>query len=135
MTKETAAAMEDPGPFGSSFDSFLEEEGILEEVHAYAIKSLVADQMNAEIQRQKVSISALARRLKTSRSQLTRLLDPGTTAVTLEKLDELAASLGKRVHIELVDASAAAPVPRMAARAEPRSTSAAAPRRKAMAHA
>ena len=135
MTKQTPAPMGDPGPFGSSFDSFLEENGILEEVHAYAIKSLIADQMNAEIQRQKVSISSLARRLKTSRSQLTRLLDPGTTAVTLEKLDELAASLGKRVHIELVDASLTAHAPRSEAQAEPRSRSAKTPRRRAMAHA
>ena len=134
MKNEMTAAMEDPGPFGSSFDSFLEEEGILEEVHEYAIKSLMADQMNAEIRRQKVSISALARRLKTSRSQISRLLDPSTTAVTLEKLDELAANLGKRVHIELIDVADPAPAPRMAARAEARPRSATASRRKAMAH-
>ena len=135
MKKEAMVAMEDPGPFGSSFDSFLEEKGILEEVHEYAIKSLMADQVTAELRRQKVSISALARRLKTSRSQVSRLLDPGMTAVTLEKLDELAASLGKRVHLELVDAVAASPAPRMAARAESRSKSTTAPKRKAMAHA
>lgn len=131
MTDAPIAAAEDPGPFGSSFDSFLQEEGILEEVHEHAIKALIADQLNAEIQRQQMSISGLARHLKTSRSQLRRLLDRGTTEVTLGKLDELAASLGKRIHIELVDAGKRGPAMRAAARTKAKSS--AAPRRRTLA--
>jgi len=61
---------------GSSFDDFLEEEGILEEVEAVAIKRVLAWQLAEEMRKTGTTKKATALRLKTSRSQLDRLLDP-----------------------------------------------------------
>jgi hypothetical protein len=46
----------------------------------------------------------MAERLKTSRSQLDRLLDPQNEAVTLATLMRAARVVGKRVRVDLVDA-------------------------------
>ena len=64
------------GRIGSSFDEFLKEDGIYEEVTARAIKRVIARQLDALMTTQKLTKSALARRMKTSRAQLDRLLDP-----------------------------------------------------------
>ena len=61
---------------GSTFDSFLEEEGIREEVEAVAIKRVLAWQLEQAMQEQQKTKQAMAKQLHTSRSQLDRLLDP-----------------------------------------------------------
>jgi antitoxin HicB len=88
---------------GSSFDDFLEEEGIRDEVEATAIKRVLAWQFEQEMIRQQKSKQSMARELKTSRSQLDRLLDPHNTAVTLETLGRVATVLGKRLVLEIRD--------------------------------
>lgn len=88
---------------GSSLDDFLEEEGILEEATARAVKKALAWQFTQAMQQQKVTKSALARRMKTSRAQLDRLLDPENQSVTLKTLTRAAEILGMRVQVELVD--------------------------------
>lgn len=85
---------------GSSFDSFLEEEGILEEVSAKAQKRLLALQLADIMKEAHLTKSHLASLLNTSRSQLDRLLDPANTAITLEALERLAHAVGKRLKIE-----------------------------------
>ena len=85
---------------GSSFDSFLEEEGILEEVSAKAQKRLLALQLADIMKEAHLTKSHLASLLNTSRSQLDRLLDPANTAITLESLERLAHAVGKRLKIE-----------------------------------
>ena len=85
---------------GSSFDSFLEEEGILEEVSAKAQKRLLALQLADIMKDANLTKSHLADVLNTSRSQLDRLLDPDNTAITLESLERLAHAVGKRLKIE-----------------------------------
>jgi len=85
---------------GSSFDDFLEEEGILEEVSAKAHKRLLALQLADIMEKSHLTKSHLAKQLKTSRSQLDRLLDPENTAITLESLERVAHAVGKRLKIE-----------------------------------
>jgi len=91
---------------GSSFDSFLEKEGIREEVEAVAIKRVLAWQLERAMQKQQKTKQAMARQLRTSRSQLDRLLDPGNVSVTLDTITRAARALGKRVIIRVADVKA-----------------------------
>lgn len=92
---------------GSTFDSFLEEEGIREEVEAVAIKRVLAWQLEQAMQEQQKTKQAMAKQLRTSRSQLDRLLDPQNVSVTLDTITRAAKALGKRVIIRMADAKAA----------------------------
>lgn len=92
---------------GSSFDDFLEEEGIREEVEAAAIKRVLAWQLSQEMQRQRMTKQAMARQLRTSRSQLDRLLDPQNISVSLETITRAAQVLGKSLVIRIGDRSKA----------------------------
>lgn len=91
---------------GSTFDSFLEQEGIREEVEAVAIKRVLAWQLERAMQKQQKTKQAMARQLNTSRSQLDRLLDPRNVAVTLDTITRAAHALGKRLIIRVTDAKA-----------------------------
>ena len=91
---------------GSTFDSFLEEEGILQEVETVAMKRVLAWQFEQAMQKQKKTKIAMARQLRTSRSQLDRLLDPQNTSVTLDTIARAARVLGKRVIIRVADVAA-----------------------------
>jgi antitoxin HicB len=84
---------------GSSFDSFLEEEGILEEVDAVAIKRIIAWQLKREMDAQHISKKAMAERLDTSRSQVDRLLDPQNAAVHLTTITRAARAVGLRLKV------------------------------------
>lgn len=89
---------------GSSLDSFLEAHGLLEDARAHALKSVLAWQMANAMRAQKLSKRKMAQRLRTSRTQIDRLLDPGNDGVTLGTLGRAARLLGKRVRLDLVDA-------------------------------
>ncbi len=92
----------DMNPYsGSSFDDFLAEEGILDEVTARAHKRLLALQLRDAMNEVQINKSELAGRLQTSRSQLDRLLDPDNTAVTLDSLERLARAVGKQLVVHL----------------------------------
>src|SRR5436305_2903721 len=84
---------------GSSFDSFLEEEGIREEVEAVAIKRVLAWQLEQAMRKQQITKQAMARELHTSRSQLDRLLDPRNVSVSLDTMARAARVLGKSLVI------------------------------------
>ena len=86
---------------GSSIDSFLKEEGIFEETQAQAIKEVVSWQLAEAMKKQKISKNKMAVLLKTSRTQIDRLLDPKND-ITLSSLQRAAAIVGRRVLIELV---------------------------------
>jgi antitoxin HicB len=88
---------------GSSFDSFLEQEGIREEVEAVAIKRVLAWQLEQAMHKQQKSKQAMAKQLHTSRSQLDRLLDPRNVSVTLDTITRAARALGKRLIIRVTD--------------------------------
>ena len=86
---------------GSSIDDFLKEEGIFEESQAETIKEVVAWQLGQAMKKKKISKARMATLLKTSRSQVDRLLDPKND-ITLSSLQRAAALVGRRVMIELV---------------------------------
>jgi antitoxin HicB len=94
--------MKKKGKVGSSFDEFLKEEGIYEEVTARAIKRVIARQLDALMQNQGLTKSTLAKRMKTSRAQLDRLLDPDNESVTLDTLTRAAQAVGRQLRMELV---------------------------------
>ena len=85
---------------GSNFDDFLEDEGILAETEAIAIKRVIAFQVAELMKSQNISKVAMAKKMKTSRSALDRLLDPMNTSVTLQTLEHAAHAIGKRLRIE-----------------------------------
>ena len=89
---------------GSSLDEFLEEEGLLEDATAKAVKKALAWQLGKAMKEQRVTKATLARRMNTSRAQLDRLLDPENQSVTLKTLARAAEILGMRLQIDLVDA-------------------------------
>jgi antitoxin HicB len=91
---------------GSTFDSFLEQEGIRDEVEAVAIKRVLAWQLEQAMQEQQKTKQAMAKQLHTSRSQLDRLLDPQNASVTLDTITRAARALGKRVIIRVADVKA-----------------------------
>ena len=86
---------------GSSIDAFLQEESIFEEAQAQAIKEVVAWQLAEAMKEKKISKSKMAMLLKTSRTQVDRLLDPKND-ITLGSLQRAAAIVGRRVNIEFM---------------------------------
>ena len=87
---------------GSSFDSWLKEEGICEEVTASAIKRVLSRQLEAAMAEKGLSKAEMARRMHTSRAALNRLLDPENDSVTLNTLQKAATVIGREVRLELV---------------------------------
>ena len=85
---------------GSNFDGFLEEQGFLEEVSAKAHKRLLALQLADIMKESNITKTSLAKKLKTSRSQLERILDPDNTSITIDILERVAHAVGKKLHIE-----------------------------------
>ncbi|MCC7596994.1 XRE family transcriptional regulator [Janthinobacterium sp. FW305-129] len=86
---------------GSSLDDFLKEEGIFEQTQTRAIKEVIAWQLTQAMQEQSLSKTRMAALLQTSRSQLDRLLDPGSD-VTLSTLERAATLLGRKLSVTLV---------------------------------
>jgi antitoxin HicB len=89
---------------GSSFDDFLEEEGILEEVQAVALKRALALKLADIIKKKRITKSAIAKQMRTSRAALNRVLDPDNTSVTLATLTRAARAVGGRIKVELIAA-------------------------------
>ena len=86
---------------GSSLDDFLKDEGVLEELQVQAIKETVAWQLEEAMKKKHVSKAGLAKMLRTSRTQVNRLLDPASD-VTLSSLQRAAKLVGREVRLELV---------------------------------
>ena len=87
---------------GSSLDDLLEEDGILEEVDAIAIKRVLAWQVSQLMQEKGLTKTTMAQEMNTSRASLDRLLDPENTSVTLNTMVNAAKAVGKRLRIELM---------------------------------
>ena len=87
---------------GTDFDDFLREEGLLDDAEAVAAKRVIAYQIAQEMELAHISQSELARRMKTSRSAVERLLDPANPSVTLSTLERAASAVGKRLKVQLV---------------------------------
>ncbi|MBN8734602.1 MAG: XRE family transcriptional regulator [Acidobacteria bacterium] len=89
------------GKVGSSVDEFLAEQGMLQECEEQAIKQILADQIKAAMEKDRLTKAAMAARMQTSRRALDRLLDPTNTGVTLHTLQRAAAAIGRQLRIEL----------------------------------
>ena len=87
---------------GSFFDAFLKEEGTYAEVTAQSIKRALAWQLQQTMEKQGISKRQMARAMKTSRSQLDRILDPTYTKIQLETVYKAASVLGRTVRLEIV---------------------------------
>jgi predicted transcriptional regulator len=87
---------------GSSFDSWLEEAGIREEVTAAAIKAVIARQLADERKKKKITKQRMAEMMKTSRAQIDRLLDPDNGSATIESLQRAARIVGRELRMQLV---------------------------------
>ena len=87
---------------GTSFDSWLDEEGFRQEVTAGVIKRVLARQVAAAMAQEGLTKTEMARRMQTSRSALNRLLDAGNESVTLATLQKAATAMGREVRLELV---------------------------------
>ena len=84
---------------GSSFNDFLQEDGILEEVNAVAVKRVLAWQIAQAMKEQNLTKTALAEKMHTSRASLNRLLDEEDTSLTLTTLTSAANALGKQIKL------------------------------------
>jgi len=88
-------------PIGSKFDDFLKAEGIYEGTTARALKRVLAWQIAEAMKAEGLTKTELARRMKTSRAVLDRLLDAKNPAVTLSTISRAASALGRRIRLEL----------------------------------
>jgi len=86
---------------GSDFEDFLESQGMLEDCRASAIKFKLARELERAMSKQNISKAEMAKRLKTSRSGIDRLLDPDNTSITLNTMAKVAHLLGKRIDFAL----------------------------------
>jgi antitoxin HicB len=93
--------MVDNKHIGGDFDDFLRDEGILDDAEAVATKRVIAYQIAQEMERAHITQTELARRMKTSRSAVERLLDPANPSVTLSTLERAASAVGKRLKVQL----------------------------------
>ena len=89
---------------GSDFDDFLRKEKLLEEVQAVAVKRVVAFQLEKSMKEAHLTKTALAKRMKTTRAQIDRLLNPEDPSTTLATLVRAAEAVGKRLKISIENA-------------------------------
>lgn len=87
----------------TDFDQYLKDKGVEKEIKARVEKRIIAIQLEERRKQCQLSKAELARRVGTSRAQLDRILDPKSQNVTLDTLRRVAAEMGKRIHVELVD--------------------------------
>jgi len=87
---------------GTSLEEFLAEDGNLEEATAVAVKRVIAWQLAQEMDKQHLTKTDMAKRMKTSRVQLNRVLNPQDGNVTLETLQRAAHVVGKQIKLELI---------------------------------
>ena len=86
----------------STLDDFLKEEGIYEEVAAEAMKRVIALQLQVAMKERKLTKTAMAKLMQTSRAQLDRVLDPGEFNITLETLAKAAKVVGRELRVTLI---------------------------------
>jgi hypothetical protein len=87
---------------GSTFESWLEDTGIREEVTAAAVKAVIARQIAEEMKKRRITKARMAGLMQTSRAQVDRLLDPDNGSATLETLMRAARVVGRELRLELV---------------------------------
>jgi len=86
---------------GSTFESWLDEKGIREEVTAAAVKAVIAAQIAREMKKRHITKARMAELMETSRAQVDRLLDPDNGSATLESLMRAARVVGRELRVVL----------------------------------
>jgi antitoxin HicB len=86
---------------GSNFDDFLQEDGLLAECEAGALRRVVTWQIEQEMKRRRISRAKLASRMKTSRTTLDQLFSQEESPLTLQLLERAALALGRKLKVEL----------------------------------
>jgi predicted XRE-type DNA-binding protein len=87
---------------GSTLEDFLKEEGIYEDATNFAVKEVLAWQVQQAMEKQGITKAEMARRMGTSRAHLDKLLDPKNDKVQLDTVQRAAAAVGRRVRLVLV---------------------------------
>ena len=87
--------------WGTTLDSFLEEEGILESARAAAVTRVIAWQLSQEMEKQGMTKAKLAELMHTSRAQVDRILKAKGN-ITIETLQRAAGLIGRELRVELV---------------------------------
>ena len=95
MTKKTHPHI------GSNFEDFLRDEGRLDEATAIAIKRVLAWEFQQAMEKANVTQAEMARRMKTSRAVIRRLLDQNDSSITLSTISKAATALGKNIRLKL----------------------------------
>ena len=90
------------GRIGTSFEDYLAEQGSLDETRAIAVKRVLVWQLEQAMEERQMSKSAMAREMRTSRSQLDRILDPDNDRIRLDTLAAAANVLGLNLRIDLI---------------------------------
>lgn len=86
----------------NSFDDFLNQDGTFDEIQSYAIKKVIAYQLQNEMKNQKITKTKLAQLMNTSRATINRLLDPSNKSLTLNTLECATRVLGKQLSINII---------------------------------
>lgn len=86
---------------GSSFDDFLKQEGVFEEIQAKALKRALAEQLEEGMHAANLTKHDMAKKMATSRSQLDRVLDPGNVSIQLDTLIKATHAVGKELEIRI----------------------------------
>jgi hypothetical protein len=84
-----------------TFDEFLAKDDLLAETEDAALKEIIADQIMVAMKQGRLTKTAMAARMHTSRRQLDRLLDPDNPSVTLATLRRAASAVGRKLRVEL----------------------------------
>lgn len=100
-TKKTTKKRKGSIDRSETFDEFLAEQGLLAETEDAAIKEIIADQIKVAMDKRGLNKTEMAARMRTSRRQLDRLLDPENTSVTLATLRRAASAVGRSLRVEL----------------------------------
>lgn len=90
------------GRIGSSFESFLKEEGLSYETNSLAVKRVLVWQLQQAMEQENMSKNQMAKAMRTSRSQLDRILDPENERIQLDTVIKAAHVLGKELRVELI---------------------------------
>ena len=86
---------------GQDFSEFMKEQGLYEEAEELAIKKVLAAQLQAEMEKQKLTKSAVAKKMHTTRSAVDNALNPAFNT-SLSTIERFASALGKKVSVSLV---------------------------------
>jgi predicted XRE-type DNA-binding protein len=98
---KSAKNQRSPGKL-NALDDFLGTERKRQDFEAVAIKQVLASQIVEAMKTSNLSRARLAARMKTSRSQIGRLLDPKDGNVTLTTMQRAARIIGRSLRLELV---------------------------------